>query len=188
MANIARYRVNWTGAAVVGPSVSTFYTDEAATGFLAALHNFYNSIKASFPDQLTWTFESSGDLLDVATGAITGSWNDSSQTPITGNIATGWAEGVGMRVKWRSSGIVNGRRSVGSTFLVPLGKANFDNSGALADAVVDLVQTAADTLVTNVGADMRVWHRPVNGAGGSAAPVISAVVPDAVSWLRSRRT
>lgn len=188
MPNLQRIRVQWTGPSVVGPSVSTFYAAEAAVGVNSGIHAFFDNIKASFSTETTWKVDDSGDLLDVGSGELTGTWSDSATASVTGTAATQYTLGVGCRVKWQTAGVTNGRRVTGSTFLCPIPHANFDGSGQLNNTFVGIVQTAADNLVSVHGADLRIWHRPVNGVGGAAYAISAAVVPDKVSWLRSRRT
>jgi hypothetical protein len=89
-------------------------------------------------------------------------------------------------VRWQTSGIVNGRRVKGRTFLVPLINTTY-GSGVIGAGTVSAIQSAADTFVASAGADMRIWHRPTAGAGGIAYPITAAVVPNLATVLRSRR-
>lgn len=188
MANLARVRTTWTGGAVSGPGVSTFFVDEAASGFLTAFDVFWDSLKYVLVAGLSLQTLNSGELIDVATGGITGTWTDG----VTSNISTsgtgGYALGVGARIVWSTTGITGSRIVKGSTFMVPLTAAQYDGDGTIVPATLGTITGAAATLATALGSDFKIYSRPIPGRAGSAHSVVSSAVPDKVSWLRSRRT
>lgn len=188
MANVARVRVTWTGPSVVGPSVSTFYFDEAGTGFVAALGAFFTSVRGLIPTGVALRIESFGDLLDVASGELSGSWSDGSGTDVSANGAGSFSLGVGVRVKWLTAGIRNKRRVVGSTFLVPIVDSAHDSTGTPTTAALTTIGNAASTLIASPTCDLVIYSRKSEAGDGQTNVVISSAVPDAVSWLRSRRT
>lgn len=188
MANLARVRTVWSGSPVVGPGVSTFYFTEASSGFVAAVSAFFVSLAARVPSVVTFTTLNTGDLVDIDTGALTGTWTDGTTGTANTSGSGVYAAGVGARVRWSTSGIRNGRRVRGSTFLCPLVGSAFQADGTIDGTVWTSLQSAANTLYGATAPNMRVWSRPVAGAGGQANTVIGADVPDKVSWLRSRRT
>jgi hypothetical protein len=188
MANLARVLVTWAGVPVTGGGISSFFFDEAHEGFQADVAAFLTAVTGLCPAGLAITVPTSGDLVDIATGALTGTWSEGSGTVINTSSGVAYAAGVGMRTTWRTNGIRNGRRVVGSTFLVPLVTSAYQTDGTIVNATREAVQAAAEDLVVASGANMKIWSRPVNGSGGQASTVLEAVVPDKVSWLRSRRT
>jgi hypothetical protein len=188
MANLARVRCTWTGTAVVGPSVSTFYFTESGSGFVAALGTFFTSVRSLVPTGVAFRIESFGDLIDVATGELSGSWSDGSGTDVSANGAGSFSLGVGARVKWQTAGIRNGRRVTGSTYLVPLVDSAFDSTGTPTSAALTTIGNAAAALVSSATNELAIWSRPHDGLAGASNPVIASSAPDAVSWLRSRRT
>lgn len=193
-----RLRCSWTGSGVVGPGVSTFYALDTSPGFPAAVRAFLNSQAGSYPAGTSIQVPNNGDVLDPATGALTGSWTDGS-TPavITGTGSGGYAAGVGAQVRWKTAGIVNGRRCQGSTFLVPQISATYDAQGTIASVQLTSMQTAAQAYITAAPYAV-VWSRPYAGdttpghvrppRAGSTHLITAFDVPDRVSWLRSRRT
>lgn len=188
MANLARVRAVWGGSPVVGGGVSTFYFDEAGSGFVAALGTFFSSVLGRCPPGTFVTIANTGDLIDIATGALSGTWTDgTTQTPAASN-AGAYAAGVGTRVEWPTSGIRHGRRVRGSTYIVPIHSACYDVDGTLGGAYLTTFASAASTLYAAKGSIMKVYSRPSSAGGGQANQVIGANVPDRVSWLRSRRT
>lgn len=189
MADFARLRVSLTGNPVTGPSVMTFYNSEPGNvGFADAVETFLTSCVGQFPFNLQFTVPSNGDILESTTGALIGAWTD----PGTGGVvstsgAANWTQGVGGRVVWNTSGIFNGRRVRGSTFMVPLWSGAYEGAGGLVSGTISTFQTAANALVA-AWPELCIWSRPTTGTNGEINLVTSATVPDAVSWLRSRRT
>lgn len=189
MADIARLRIDLSGTAVVGASVMTLYQDAAATtGLPADVMTFLNAIKANFPPGLTYTVPGGGDLLNVATGALTGTWSEGGGGTVTGTGVGGYAIGVGGLINWGTSGIVSGRRVRGRTFLVPLMGGSFDSSGRMQPATVTALNTPLATFLTNVSPALVIWSRPTSTRAGSMHPVTTANIPATPSTLRSRRT
>jgi hypothetical protein len=188
MANLARVRTLWSGSGVVGPGVSTFYFDEAGSGYVAAVAALWTSVAASFPSTITWTTASSGDLIDIATGELSGSWNDGTTQTAVGTSVSQYAAGVGCRIKWVTAGIRNGRRVYGSTFLVPIDGNKYDAQGTIGAAHVTTYSTAAAAVVSSAGNALCIYSRPGGGQPGMSSVVTNSSVPDQVSWLRSRRS
>lgn len=188
MANLARIRSEWTGPGLVGPAVSTFFTDETDTGFVANIGSFWDAVKALIPAGISITTQNSGDLIDVATGALSGTWTDGSTVVVTTSAAGAFTLGAGGRVEWATSGIRNGRRVRGSTFIVPLSGGAYSNSGLINGTFQTTMNGAASALRTAMGTNFKVYSRPGPTGAGQANTVIGSDVSTAVSWLRSRRT
>lgn len=193
------YRISavWTGLTGL-PGVSVFYAmDPEDTSFIASLRGAFAAAADLFPSTLSIQVENTGDILDDATGTLTGSWSGTAALPVTGVAAVAThAAGVGLRVRWNTAGIVDGRRVQGRTFLAPISTFNFQSDGTLIpDAIAD-GQAFGNALVAD--GRFAVWSRPVTadssatppivGRAGSAHLITGAVVPDQVSSLRSRRT
>jgi hypothetical protein len=188
MANVARVRVLWSGPGVVGPGVSTFYFNEIHSGFLADLRAFYYSLRFLHPNTVAWDFPNTGDLLDVASGDITGTWTEPAEAQLVAAGAGQHAQGVGMRLTWSTAGIRNHRRVRGSTFLCPLTLTMYDTDGTIVPGTVTVAKTAADQLITDSAGEFVIYSRKGAIPTGQASEVIGSGAPDRVSWLRSRRT
>lgn len=188
MANLNRVRVELTGSAVTGGGVSTFYFTAGATGFTAALGDFWEAVAAFMPDSCTVIVPNAGETIDLATGQPNGVWTDGTAESHTGSGGSNFFAGVGARAVWETLGYNNGRRVRGSTFLVPLRNGVADGAGTIESGVLSDLQDAADALVAAQSPDFVVWTRAVGGTGGATSAVTAAVVPDKTSWLRSRRT
>jgi len=186
MPDINRIRVLWNGLSG-GEGVSTFYALPSASTALADVRDFFFDIRALFPTTLTWTFPGSGDVIDYATGTLTGGWTMAGGAPFVGNAGSAThAAGVGARVRWDTNAIFDGRRLKGSTFLTDMTTSVYEANGTIASGTLTTLQTAADALVaTN---SISIWHRNTPGeADGGYATVEAAAIPDRVTALRSRR-
>lgn len=182
-----RIRAQWTGTGLIGPSVSTFYWDSSVTGGPAAIRAFFNSCATQIPNTVTITVDSTGDILTDTTGALVGTWTESAGAAVTGSDNNSFVLGLGIRVVWNTAGIHNGRRVRGSTFLVPVGRDIWDAQGTPDSGHLATVSSAAAALVSAGSGDFKIWSRPTGGSGGQSHGVTGSSVPDAVSWLRSRR-
>lgn len=188
MPNLVRVRTEWNGSPVVGPGVSTFYFAEAHTGFVADVAAFFAALITLVPTGVTFTTQNTGDLIDVATGELSGTWTDGTTATAISSGSGAYALGVGARVRWATSGIRNGRRVRGSTFIVPLIAGAYDTAGTLSTPTLNTISTAANALFTGSTPEQRVYSRPAPGLAGQSNTVVGLTVPDKVSWLRSRRT
>lgn len=159
---------------------------------MTAFRVFLDTCKTSFPTGLQWSFPTGGVVIEEETGDVVSSWSDG--TPVAALAAAGastWANGVGVRVKWRTNFTFQGRKVVGSTFLVPLVVGVYEGAGNITDATISFFNVAIATFVATD--TLRVYARPRPIAGGTIAdgvsfPVFSGECPDRVSWLRGRRT
>lgn len=198
MPTLARVRVTLSGTTVIGGGVATFFSSNSdPSAFNTALRAFFLTVGAFQPIGTVYGFEGGGDTIDETTGVINGSWSMTAPAAVNVGVNAAYAGGVGTRVVWATSGITNGRRVKGSTYIVPLLTSQYDVNGAIADASLGTMVTAANTLRAADSGSMRVYTRPLySGTGpgrtrvrdGKSQSVLAATVPDKVSWLRSRRT
>jgi hypothetical protein len=174
---------------VVGPGVSTFYFAESGSGWTSSLVSFFDGIKARHPNTIAWSIPNHGDLIDVASGEITGTWTDGTANAVPGTGTIPYMQGVGYRFVWSTGGIRSGRRVKGSTFMCPMDGGMLDAAGTLGTVQITALNTLAASLITASTHDMRIYSKPHKGAAdGISSSVESVTVPDAISWLRSRRT
>jgi len=188
---LQRIRVTWTGQTGL-PGISTFYAGETDSTAVAALVTYFGNIDFGFPSSTNWEVPASGDLIDVESGELGGTWSQtgSAVVPGTGG-AVNYAAGVGCRVRWHTSGLVNGRRLVGSTFLTGMAVLSYGSDGTIDTSTLTQFRAHATTLVTTSA--LHVWSPPFAGSPtvperlGSSAIVQSATMPDKVTSLRSSR-
>jgi hypothetical protein len=191
MTTLARIRVEWTGAAVVGGGVSTFYSSNANPATLAtAIRTFFSNVVFLFPTSTSILVIGNGDTIVAETGALNGTWTMTQPAVVVGTGTGNWAAGVGARVRWNTNGLTRGRRVKGSTFLVPLTTNNYATDGTIDATTAASTQSAVTVLAAADSGSMRIWSRPsAPGAGdGAAHAVTTGTFVDAVTWLRTRRT
>lgn len=188
----------WSGAAS-GSGITRFVVgyDESdpgrnAAAALTAVGGFWQAVKGSMPPGYTVKVHDEIDILNPSTGDLVGTDTGGGTGQTHVGIATGnFAAGVGLRIVWKTSGIVGNRKVKGSTFIVPLVAGCYDTDGSLIPGTVTTMATASGTLLTNLAAakmPLHVWSRPVAGRPGQSSVVTGGTVPDKISWLRSRRT
>lgn len=178
--------VAWT-TGIGGTGVSVFYsgeTDDLTTN----LATFFNAIKSSFPNAVTWTIPAAGDKINDEDGALAGAWVGGTGATITGTGGSGaYVAGTGAYVRWVTGAVVGRRKLQGRTFLCPLMITSFDAFGTINDTEKTAMQNAATTLAATD--KLIIWHRPSpGGSDGTNRLVLAGVVPDKVTSLRSRRT
>lgn len=184
MASIYRIACKWenfTGA----PGYSVFYAVASPTSTLRGqIGGLFGQVSQYLPNGLTVTIPDQGDILEETTGQITGTWNELSGAVVaTGSSGASYAGSAGAVINWKTAAVVNGHRVRGRTFLVPLA-SGYETNGTLTTACRGALQTAANAVTFG---SLGIWHRPVNGSGGSWHQITSAVVPDMAAVLRSRR-
>lgn len=186
MVDMRRVPVSWT-TGIGGTGLSVFYTLDPVD-VTTELGTFFNAIKAVFPTVVTWQIPSSGDMLDAETGILSGGWSGGTAATIAATGGAGvYVAGTGAMVRWNTNSVLAGRRLRGRTFLCPLLSSAFDANGTLNDANVTTMQTAANTLVA--AGKIRIWSRPQPPSRpGFTSPVLSGLVQDRVTSLRTRRT
>lgn len=189
MANLKRVRCDIAGTGVVGPSVATFYFTSTATGFPADLQTFFQAVKGLFPTGLVVTVPNQGDLIRETDGVLQGGWTDSGGSTTTGTGSTNFAEGSGVRIRWTTGALRNGRKITGTTFLVPSVSAAFTTGGLVASASVTVVAAAGTALIAAQAAHIVVWSKPHSkaAADGLSSPITAASCPVQPTQLRSRR-
>jgi len=189
MTTINRARVVWGGTAVTGPGVSTFYSVGSGADLSNALFVYFNTIKTAFPPGVVWQMPSDGDTLDDNTGEINGTWSGGTGGPIGGTGSGAFAAGVGYRVVWNTGGITNGRHVRGSTFFCPIVTAAYDITGTIDDTIRGAQETAADNFLASFGPEeLVILTRLTPTHNGTSHGVVSATIPDKVTWLKTRRT
>lgn len=194
MANLWRSRV----VVSVGSAqaLMTHYWDFGATASaagateaLARVRAYLSAAAANINSVATATFNPVVDEIDSVTGTLLGSAVGSVPAAVAftagGDALPQQTQGL---MTFTTSTIVNGRRLVGRQFL-PF-PSETQNVGALPTAgYVSTWNNAGAALGTVVVSTIaqQVWHRPVGGAGGQAAPVTGRVCGGTWAVLRSRR-
>lgn len=190
---IHRVTVQWNGF-VGAPGYSNFFFAGAATSVEAdasvlRVAQFFTQLSSVLPSDIVLDFPDEVENVDEATGALTGYAARSASAMFTPPAGVGgYSAPSGGVISWLTDTVNRGRRVRGRTFIVPLDGDSYDDTGSLTPAATTALRNAADALIGEPGgSELVIWSRPRLGAGGVAAPVTSASVPDLAAVLRSRR-
>jgi len=184
MTELYRVRSAWTGF-IGGPGVSTMYFLDVATA-VASVHTFWTDILAKLPSDVHIQVENSGDIIDDATGDMTGAWSSDAVAVVNGTDSGEYAAPCGACVNWLTEDIAAGRRLRGRTFVVPLAAGAFQADGSINNTFLALLQSSADALIAAQSTSFVVWHRGT-GTDGSNGLITASKVNDRVAVLTSRR-
>lgn len=156
-----------------------------AQAFANEIHDFFADLANRIPDIASIVFP--GELtIHADDGTLTGALAIVAPADVNCTGLGSYAAPVGARVTWETGSIVGGRRIRGRTFLVPLVSSTFDTDGTLTSANRTLIQNAANGLTNGLagaGLSLAVWSPTTS----TVSPVVSGVVPDQATVLRSRR-
>jgi hypothetical protein len=186
MTSILKVQAIWTGF-IGAPGYTTHYFDGAALTIPAQMRVFFDAIKATLPPVVVVAPQNSGMIIEDSTGEAVGIWSQAAAATVTGTGSGAYSAPSGAVVDWKTDDFVNGRHVQGRSFLVPLSGGAFQTDGTILGTQLTILQNAAAAYVAGAGGLLLVWHRPVDGAGGSSHAVTSALVPDKSCVLRSRR-
>lgn len=178
----------WSGPGST-PKLTIMYFDPGAdmqlvrSSWAAAL----NDISIRLSENISWTIDTEGRELNTETGQLEGFWSDNT-------TQSGSGDGVGdilpdatqALIRWGTTTVIDGRRLQGRTFLPGLTEDASEGGNLMAVTASD-IQEAMQTFVDVETISFRIWHRPVNGAGGAVAPVRTATVWQEFAVQRGRR-
>lgn len=197
MTNISRVRVAFTGFPGA-PGVMTLYTLDTAT-FCDSLQTLLGFIMSWMPLDVTAQIETSGDVINDATGTLVDTWFSDPQAPITGAQGGAYAAPAGALIEWLTDQILDGRRLRGKNFVVPIAASLYETDGTLADANAATLLGGCNDFIAAQSSSFVIWHRPFAGSAavgtrparaahaGGHGLVTACRVPDKVVVLRSRR-
>lgn len=176
------------------PGYYNFYFTVGTPPPLTALRTLFVSMNAYIPTGMTFTYPGTGDIISEATGQITDAWTATPPSTSVGTGAGAYPGGAGLVWEWKTSTVLDGRRPIGKTFLVPLIGSAFDTDGSIAATPLATATSAAAIFVGATSGQFCVWHRPkrnpTTGAidrVGGVAVVNSSSVPDLAAIMSSRR-
>lgn len=185
---INRVRVAITGATGL-PGVATFHFNSSVTD-MTALRTFWDGVKSVFPNTVAINVPAAGDQINDDSGQIVGAWTGPAQATVIGTGGVGaYLSTAGVMVKWVTPQVVDGRRPIGKTYLVPAYNTVFSNIGTITGSVVTTVTAAAQALVVAYAGEMKIYHRPKGDPphGGVGCTIISGGAVSKQVVLRSRR-
>lgn len=183
---INRVRCPLTGAAGL-PGVATFYTGSSVTD-MTPIRTFWDAIKGNFPNSVTINVPASGDQINEATGVITGGWTGTVLTGVQGTGGVGaYLSTAGPMIRWGTTLVIDGRRPIGKTYLIPAMSSQFSSSGTILGSFVTTATSAAQALIVALAGELKIFHRPNAKGPGAAVQILTGVCSTKQVVLRSRR-
>lgn len=203
MAEVARVTAvldGFTG----GPGIATFHFGVAVPPFNGAaaqlavdrVRDAYTAAAMLFIQSFRATIGPEVEILDEATGTITGVLNATQRQVAGGNSNNQEApRAVGLLTTYGTAGVVHGHRVKGRTFHVPVSYYAFDTDGTPTSTAVGLA-LAFGTSMLDAGTNdcvFGIYSRPYAGKPGNPARTGSFHgatthgAPDMGVVLRSRR-
>jgi hypothetical protein len=183
----------WDG----GPGLSTFYFTNTSENSTAAgivvgrVHQFWADLVPVFAVGTAIDVDRNVDVLNPASGEVTNTLSVGAQSQVvgTGSSNAQAPASVAILMQLGTAEWVAGRRIRGRVFISPITSNAVSTTGKLASAMLGVLTPAASGLLASLPTEnaLCVWHRPKNGAGGSAVPVTTVNYPDKLAVLRSRR-
>lgn len=190
---ITRLTAVWSGFRGA-PGYSNFYLagsfddPELLADASDAIRQFFIGASNYMPTDVSVSIRGNAEVLDEANGQITGVVDFTPAGTVPGSSTGTYSAASGAVVNWNTNAYRNGRRVRGRTFLVPLATNAYDSQGDLSSAALTAIRGGANYISSGVSpVPFVVWARPINGAGGTAEPIVSHTVPDLGAILRSRR-
>lgn len=181
------------GAAVTGGGVCTLAVsdpddDSQAQAYLDNVEAFWTETAVALDSNVTFQVEGNPARYAASTGELQQIFSADGSGVITGGVS-GQAvpRAAQALIRWHTADIVNGRSVRGRTFVPGIPASQLTDAGGLASDFVTQLRGEAEELLADTGGSLVVWHRPVNGAGGSEHLVTSASVWDQFAMLTSRR-
>jgi hypothetical protein len=193
-------RTEWAGT-TGGPGLTQMCVNgfipvapAAAQTMVNAVRTFWNSLAALLPNELTLTVSPIVDSYDPVTGDLDSTIVVATPPlPVVGTSSSNYAGGAGLKVKWETNTVKNGKRVRGSTFIVPAASAAYSTTGDITGSAQTTVNNAAAALISAIDApaqDLTVWSRPrllPTPRDGDLTDIVSGVCSSKTAILRSRR-
>ncbi|HEV2818865.1 MAG TPA: hypothetical protein VGW40_16780 [Allosphingosinicella sp.] len=198
MVQLARIKVNWTGF-IGAPGYSNLYWRDPGSGDMSqsvvnsavtAVDTWLNAFQSSIPTAVNYVIDPAVDVIDDTTGNLVNLFTASPAAARLGTGAGAYSAASGAVVNWKTTGIRNGRKIRGRTFMVPYAGTALDVTGSLDNTKLTAVRTATQNMISAFGTSaLVVWCRPTgpDESDGVAATVTGFTIPDMAAILRSRR-
>ena len=169
-----------------GMSIMYFADEGGVAAQRAALADFWSALAGILDQQTSWRIQTTGRILDEASGTLTGLWSDPTNRAGNGN-QTGEpvSNSTQALIRWVTDDVVNGRRIRGRTFIPGLTNKAI-TAGEVSASALNAMETAAAAYADASG--LVIWHRPDDsGSGGSVHSVTASSVWNEFAVLRGRR-
>lgn len=164
-----------------------FQFDNLATEARTDWTAFWTSVATRLRSSIIVTMDTSAAQIDPATGDQIGEVSLAPFSVAGGQNDDLLPSATQVLVNWRTDSFIGGRRVRGKTYIPGFTESASNSAGVFSGTSVTTVQSAATAYADAVLNPSVVWHRPVNGSGGSVHNITTATVPTKFAVLRSRR-
>lgn len=198
MSDFFRVVVNWSGFNG-GPGFTNLYFRSPGQAEVDLAHaqdavtkvdTWITALSGHIPSAVSCRVDPTVVEMNEQTGEQIGFLPTTAPAAHPGGDSSGYSAASGACFNWYTSGVRNGRRVRGRTFIVPLGGTKYDSTGTLAATTVTAFQNATNTLLADItNSELCVWSRPSGPAAtdGIKFPVAFYTLPDKAAILTSRR-
>jgi len=189
VADLHEVPVRWTLENSPGGTNYLYFKQGTANiAFLrASIATMLTAVNDRLDSLTTWTVGTSGDIVDDVTGTLTGAWSEATARTGTGSVSGQPVQNTSqILLQWHTGIIVNGRRLRGRTY-IPGASSGASDAGQVAAATVADFVAAQATFISDCATQFAVWHRPINGAGGSSQSVLTGSCWNEFAVQRRRR-
>ena len=189
-----RVKARWSGfTGSPGYSVFHFNAPDEAAGPEAqdcadAVRDLAFTWRTHLPSIVTINVDPAVERIDIPSGGMVEIIDVTAPLAVQGTATGTYSAASGACIQWTTSGVRNGRRVRGRTFVVPLASSGYDAAGTLSTGALTDLQGGA-TAFADSFAGAVVYARPT-GPGvedGVAYDIGAGRVVDKVAILRSRR-
>jgi len=182
-----------TGNSVEGGGLTTMafedpIDDSACEALLTVVGTFWSGIASAVITGVSFQVQPNPSRYAAADGSLQEVFDADAPAAVAGT-RTGEpvAKATMALIRWNTADIVNNRVVKGRTYIPGSESSQISPTGGVDAAHRTDINNAAAALIAGSGGTLSVWHRPVEGAGGSSHLVTSSSVWDQWAVLRSRR-
>lgn len=183
-----------TGAAVTGGGQSTLYFEDAGSDsqvevYMDAVDDFWNTLCTNWlDDDVTFQVQGASRRLAASNGELQQIYSFDDRPQRTGSSGGNSVPRIAQAlIRWRTNEIINGRLLRGRNFIPGIPSTALTDTGLLSPVLTAGITAAGEQLIVDVDTFLQVWHRPVNGAGGSAHTVTGVSTWEQFAMLHGRR-
>lgn len=178
----------WTGLGS-SPKLSIMYFlpgSASVQSQRADLGNLWDDLLPLMSNETSYVIQNTGRELNVGSGILESLWADSAvHDGVGGSAVESVPDATQALIRWRTTGIIQGRLLQGRTFL-PGFSANTIVAGNLSTGAQATINAALQAFIA-ANSGFAIWHRPKNGVGGSAVAVSAGSAWSEFAVQRKRR-
>lgn len=161
---------------------------DGAANAVAGVQSFFSAVGPLLPSAVRINVEPAVDIIETTTGELQDVITVATPANLSGTQTGGFSSATGACVTWNATGVRNGRRVKGRSFIVPLAGTQYEADGTLTNTCISTLTSAATALIAH-SSDLVVFGRPSgpDATDGDFYTVATARITDKTAILKSRR-